>query len=177
MEVKDILERLKRLDEDAELLFEDDIEFKCYIVGGGALMIMGYALRATHDIDILEVIPSSLRSLFNKYDMNCDVAAYSDNFPLGYEERAKKIDILTYKITFYTLSLEDLVISKLCTTRYEQDKTDIESPKVISELNWDELEKLAISLKASMLSSMSYDNFYYNYCNYVERFKNEKINT
>ena len=171
MEVKDIIERLLRLDEDVELSFPEDIEFKCYIVGGGALMIMGYVLRATHDIDVLEVIPGSLRKLFLKYDMNCDVAAYSDNFSLGYEERAKRIDIKTYRIQFYTLSLEDLVISKLCTTRNEQDKTDIEAEKVIKEINCNELERLAGTMKSSMLSSINYENFYYNYRNYVERFR------
>ena len=171
MKAKDIIERLIRLDEDVELSFPEDIMFKCYIVGGGALMIMGYVARATHDIDILEVIPGSLRKMFSKYDMNCDVAAYSDNFPLGYEERAKRIDIKTHRIEFYTLSLEDLVISKLCTTRNAQDKTDIETENVTTKINWDELERLANSMKSSMLSSINYENFYYNYRNYVERFR------
>lgn len=176
MKVEDIFERLYRLDEDAELTFSDDVEFKCYIVGGGALMIMGYALRATHDIDVLETIPKSLQELFSKYNMNCDVKAYSDNFPLGYEDRANKVDIDTVKISFYTLSLEDLVISKLCTTRYEQDKTDIESERVVKSIDWEKLEKLANTMKSQMLSLTNYENFYYNYQNYVKRFKYEEIN-
>ena len=90
MQLQDILERLERLDEDIELTFDDDTEFKCYIVGGGAFMIMGYAMRSTHDIDVLEAMPKVLQSLFKKQDMNCDVMAYSDNFPLGYEERARQ---------------------------------------------------------------------------------------
>lgn len=53
-------------------------------------MIMGYSMRSTHDIDVLEAMPKVLQSLFKKCDMNCDVMAYSDNFPLGYEERARQ---------------------------------------------------------------------------------------
>ena len=33
---KEIIERLYRLDEDAELTFSENVDFKCYIVGGGA---------------------------------------------------------------------------------------------------------------------------------------------
>jgi len=176
MKLEEIIERLYRLDEDAELTFSDDVEFKCYIVGGGALMIMGYALRTTHDIDVLETIPNSLQELFAKYNMNCDVKAYSDNFPLGYEDRANRVDIDTVKITFFTLSLEDLVISKLCTTRYEQDKTDIESERVIKAIDWIKLENLASSMQSQILSPSLYETFCYNYQNYVKRFKDEEIN-
>ncbi|MBD5552588.1 MAG: hypothetical protein HDQ96_15710 [Lachnospiraceae bacterium] len=175
MRVDDILERLIRLDEDAELMFSPDIEFKCYIVGGGALMIMGYIIRATNDIDILETMPDLLQDLFKKYNMNNAVISYADNFPSGYEARAKKVDINTTKIEFYTLSLEDLVISKLCTTRYMQDTSDIESEKVISELNWIKLEELADGMKNTMISKMNYEGFRYNYQNYVRRFRNARI--
>lgn len=171
MQLNDIIDRLQRLDEDVELTFCDDTEFKCYIVGGGALIIMGYVLRSTHDIDVLETLPKTLQSLFAKYNMNCDVAAYGDNFPLGYEDRAIGVAIKTYRVKFFTLSLEDLVISKLCTTRHEQDDTDIESEKVINSINWDMLDCLAQSMRNSMISSQNYTNFVYNYNQYVRKFK------
>lgn len=171
MQLNDIIDRLQRLDEDVELTFVDDTEFTCYIVGGGALIIMGYALRSTHDIDILETMPATLKLLFSKYNMNCDVTAYSDNFPLGYENRAKLIDIKTYRVKFYTLSLEDLVISKLCTTRHEQDDTDIENEKIINSINWELLDDLAMSMRNSMISSQNHENFIYNYNQYTRRFK------
>ena len=174
-QLQDILERLERLDEDVELTFDDDTEFKCYIVGGGAFMIMGYSMRSTHDIDVLEAMPKVLQSLFKKYDMNCDVMAYSDNFPLGYEERARQVKLNTYRVKFYTLSLEDLVISKLCTTRHEQDDTDIESEKVVNSINWVVLEQLAQSMSNTMISSQNYENFWYNYSKYVRRFRDACI--
>jgi hypothetical protein len=177
MKVNDIEERLLRLDEDADLLFPKDIDFICYIVGGGALMLMGYISRATHDIDILETIPNDLNYLYEKYDMNSLVSAYSDNFPQGYEKRAIKLKLPTKRISYYTLSLEDLVISKLCTTRYSQDIVDIQNKNIINSLDWKLLSKLASELKTTMISSLSYDSFYSNYKEYVRRFCNEKIDT
>lgn len=35
MNIDEIKDRLIRLDEDAELTFSENHEFKCYIVGGG----------------------------------------------------------------------------------------------------------------------------------------------
>lgn len=158
-----------------ELLYPDEnIDFRCYIVGGGALIIMGYILRATHDIDVIYAIPNFLKELFNKYDMNCEVSAYEDNFPIGFEERANKIPLNTSKVVFYTLSLEDLVISKLCTTRGEQDIIDITSPNIIKDIDWQKLRKLGQSMEYSMISSMNYENFRYAYNDYVRRFNHEE---
>ena len=171
MNTEEIKDRLIRLDEDAELTFGEEINFKCYIVGGGALILMGYIIRATHDLDVLEIVPKQLKPLFEKYDMNTDVMSYYDCFPQNFEKRANYIDLPTNKIQFYTLSLEDLVISKLCTTRGGQDITDINSQKIISSIDWEVLARLAESMKYSMLSSVGYDNFIFNYNEYVRRNK------
>lgn len=170
----EILERLLLLDEEAELVFPEDISFSCYIVGGGALLLMGYISRSTHDIDILETVPNQLNKLFCKYDINSNVSAYYMNFPVDFEIRAQKININTNKVTFYTLSLEDLVISKLCTTRYSQDIDDIENEKVINSINWETLDKLAHQMEYTILSTLDYENFICNYKSYVGRFRNEE---
>lgn len=171
MNIDEIKDRLIRLDEDAELTFSENHEFKCYIVGGGALILMGYIVRATHDLDILEVTPKQLSSLFNKYDMNTAVVSYYDFFPQGFEDRAVKIDLPTRKIKYYTLSLEDLVISKLCTTRGEQDILDINNELVVNNINWDILNKLADTMKNTIMSSPQIEMFQYNYNDYVRRNK------
>lgn len=163
MKLDDIKDRLLRLDEDAYLLFGENIKFKCYIVGGGALMIMGYITRATHDIDVLQAVPNMLQELFAKYDMNCSVKAYMNNFADGYEERAERICLDTQSISFYTLSLEDLVISKLCTDGRDKDYKDIESDKIVNAINWERLEELAKNVKNNMFSSIAIENFENNY--------------
>lgn len=167
MKKDELIQRLMDLDLDAQLTFLDDTTFKCYIVGGSALAIMGYTIRSTHDIDVLERYPKEISSLFNKHDMNMDVVAYLDSFPTGYEERACLIDIPTEKVKFYTLSLEDLVIAKLCTTRGKQDIVDIDSESVIKDIDWERLESLANLLRNNKISGI--DNFDYNYKEYKDK--------
>ena len=58
-----------------------------------------------------------------------NVNAYRINFPENYLERIVKVNIPTKKVNFYTLSLEDLVVSKLCAMR-GKDIEDIENELV-----------------------------------------------
>ena len=53
---EDLMERLARLDEDADLLFDDDRRFRMIIVGGSALILLETITRATLDIDALDEI-------------------------------------------------------------------------------------------------------------------------
>lgn len=167
MNREELFERLYDLDRDAQLTFSNDSHFKCFIVGGSALVLMGYSVRATHDIDILEKYPAEISSLFAKYDMNTSVVAYYDSFPSDFEDRAVKIDIQTKMVEFYSLSLEDLVISKLNTTRGEQDITDINNLGIVNFLNWELLELLANKLINEKVSGV--DTFRYNYKEYIRR--------
>ena len=137
LDLEELNGRLLRMDEDDQLTLDDENKYYCYIVGGGALILMWYISRATHDLDIINV-PPSLISLLSKYDMNTSVSAYMDSFPDDYLMCAVKIDISTQKINFYSLSLEDLVISKLCSSRYK-DIRDITSETVVSAIDWDQL--------------------------------------
>ena len=66
---EDLLERLARLDEDVDLLFDDDRQFKMVIVGGSALILLETITRATLDIDALDVSPEIV-DLLEKYDIN-----------------------------------------------------------------------------------------------------------
>lgn len=74
--IEDIKDRLLRLDEDASLLFGGDDRFICIIVGGSALILLGYLTRATHDIDML-CTPSELLELLEKYDMNTNAHTWT----------------------------------------------------------------------------------------------------
>lgn len=50
----DLIERLELLDEEASLRFDSDQRLHLIIVGGGALVLMEYIARGTHDIDALD---------------------------------------------------------------------------------------------------------------------------
>lgn len=60
----EIEERLLRLDEDASLLFDGEGRFACILVGGSALILLGYISWATHDIDLLQT-PQELLGLLS----------------------------------------------------------------------------------------------------------------
>jgi len=65
----DILVRMKRLDLRANEVFEGDGRFRIVIVGGGMLVLRGYIVRSTDDIDVLEA-DGRLFELMELYDMN-----------------------------------------------------------------------------------------------------------
>lgn len=168
----DLIERLRRLDEDADLIFDDDQRFRMVIVGGSALILLEAVSRATHDIDALDVSPQIL-GLLEKYDINTNVGTYINNFPYNYDDRLVPIPVGGHRIDFYTASLEDIVIAKLCSYR-ETDVQDIISDGVLKALDWDKLEHLATAedeAKASALNSFRYADFKASYDEYVERWK------
>jgi hypothetical protein len=164
----DILKRMYDLDEEAFATFDVTGRLTVVIVGGSALILLNYLPRATDDVDVLR-LDSELSELIVKYDMNTRVSAYMDNFALNYEDRLVHVwsGLL---IDFYTASLEDIVIAKLCAARPD-DWDDLEF--VADKVNWDILEQLAKDdgeLKSSILNDRRYKDFLYDYENYVRRF-------
>lgn len=167
---EDLLERLARLDEDADLLFDDDREFKMVIVGGSALILLETITRATLDIDALEVSPE-ITGLLEKYDINTRVATFSSNFPYNYDERLVPVPINSRRIKFFTASLEDIVVAKLYSGR-ATDVQDIIDPNVLAAIDWERLEHLAtdeFEAKASALNPYRYREFLDSYKTYKER--------
>ena len=99
--------------------------------------------------------------------------AYIDNFPYNFQDRLQPLPFGGTKVQFYTPSLEDLVIAKLCSFR-DTDKADVESEAVRNSLDWDLLEHLATDedeLRASILYDWRYRDFYIRYQAYVERWR------
>lgn len=165
----ELIDRLLRLDEDAYLQFDDDMEYRCVIVGGGALVLMNFFTRVTHDIDVLDYAPRQLRELMERHDINASVQAHNDCFPPEFEKRIVPLDIGARKIKFFTLSLEDLVISKLCAGR-EKDIRDITEGRVLSSLDWTKLEELAQEIKGYLLSDREVSEFTGRYLDYKGRY-------
>lgn len=172
MQKDDLIERLCRLDEDADLLFDDNRRFQMIIVGGSALILLDAISRATHDIDAVNA-PLEIRGLLDKYDINCRVMTYINNFPYNYEDRVVRLPIEGNKIDFFTASLEDIVIAKLFSNR-DSDARDLESESVIAKLDWNILDRLAndeYEVRNNALNERCYLDFKYNYDEYVRRFR------
>ena len=141
------------------------------VVGGSALILLNSISRATHDIDAINV-PRDLIDLLDKYDINTQAETYINNFPYNFETRLVPIEMETRKIRFYTASLEDIVIAKLCSVR-DTDRSDLVEETILRTLNWELLDYLATDedeLKASILNDWRYADFKANYDDYVRRF-------
>jgi len=166
---EELQERLELLDADATLLFNDKDKYYVYIAGGCALILTGYTSRATSDIDVIDAT-RVLYELFRKYQMNGHISAYVNSFPYNYEDRVKLI-WSGEKIDFYSVSLEDVVISKLCAFR-PPDKDDLKA--VAKYVDWDKLEELASDedeLRTLKMNDRQYFFFKEAYKEYVEEFK------
>jgi len=164
------LERLARLDEDADLLFDDDRQFKMVIVGGSALILLETITRATLDIDALDVSPEIV-GLIEKYDINTRVRTFVNNFPYNYDERLVPVPMNSRRIQFFTASLEDIVIAKLYSGR-AKDIQDIIDPNVLAAIDWKVLDHLATDeseAQASALNPYRYREFLDSYRIYKER--------
>lgn len=170
LQYEDLLERLRRLDEDVALIDDSDFRYRMVIVGGGALILMHYLTRVTHDIDALGA-PQAIYHLLAKYDINTQATAYEDSFPYNYEDRLVPLPIQGKKIDFCAASLEDVVIAKLHSNR-DTDLHDIEQPAVLKALNWNLLDRLAQAddeAQASALNMRRHQEFLLSYQEYRKR--------
>ena len=99
-----------------------------------------------------------------------NVNAYRINFPEDYLDIIVEVNIPTTKVKFYTVSLEDLVVSKLCGMR-GKDAEDIENKPVYKDLNWDLMDELIEEVCYGMLNDFDVNALKANYENYKERFR------
>lgn len=166
---EEIIERLIQLDKDVALLDNSADVYTCVIVGGSALVLMNKIYRSTHDIDSINA-SAQIQPLLEAYNINMNVNAYLLNFPDGYLERIEPVDIQTKKVRFFTASLEDLVVSKLCSMR-EKDVEDIENELVYNSLDWSLMDNLIEDVCYGMLNEYDERLLRDNYANYKERFK------
>lgn len=165
----DIIKRLLQVDKDMCLLDSSSDIFTCVIVGGSALVLLDKIYRSTHDIDSIDA-SNEIKPLLDAYNINMNVNAYRVNFPDNYLDRIIKVDIPTTKVNFFTLSLEDLVVSKLCSMR-EKDIEDLENELVYKSLNWELLDELIEDVCYGLLTDYEVNILRENYKKYKEDFK------
>lgn len=167
----EILKRLMQIDSDMALIDTTPDIYTCIIVGGSALVLMQKIHRSTHDIDSINA-SNEIKPLLESYNINMNVRAHCTNFPESYLDRIVIVDIPTTKVKFYTVSLEDLVVSKLCAMR-NKDIEDIETQAVYSDLNWNLLDNLVEEVCYGMLSDYDVTTPKEHYKNYKEKYKCE----
>lgn len=171
MQREEILRRLSSLDREASIVLGRQKHYKMILLGGSALVLQRWVSRSTIDIDAVSV-PQDLIELMGKYDINMRAEAFFDHIPYNYEDRLVPLSVGGKVIDYYTLSLEDLVVTKLCSIR-DTDWRDTEEKSVINNLDWNLLETLATNpdeLQASIGSDREYSEFLGRYHNYKEKY-------
>lgn len=166
MNKQELISKLKKLDEEISMVIPSDEKIIITIVGGGALILQGFLNRITLDIDIIDVYSNVLYPILEKYDVNCRSNAFIDCVAEFYYKRLVKIDIETKVVDYYSLSLEDIVIMKLHSSR-KKDYVDIRTDEVIKNINWNLLEDIISSGEADVsFNSRRYKEFLDRYNEY-----------
>lgn len=153
MNKHDLVERMLELDRIVTDLYPN-MNFNCVIVGGGALLLKDVIKRSTLDVDVLEV-SKEVEELFAEFDFNTRVKAVMDCFPYNYEDRLELYETHSKSINYYTLAIEDLIVSKLYAYR-EKDIEDLKKIKEGNKYNIDLLEKVVLESKKSALTERRY---------------------
>ena len=152
-------ELLLEIDEEVELEVGLGKRHSVVIVGGAALLLADLTGRnATHDVDVLRVSEAIQGFLARHRQLNTQVQVYADRLPKGFEGRLVRIPLETTVIDFFRPSVEDLAVMKLYSWR-KQDQIDLTSPKLLAELDFDQLDHLVYDeneAKASSLTSLVY---------------------
>ena len=120
-----ILDRLEQLDDDLLALYPDKGPFDIVIVGGSAIVLRELAPNKTMTVDIDALrTAAELEGLLARYDINTHVDTFRFQFPANFEERLVRFSFTGAMLSVFTLSNEDLAITKLVAWR-EQDKQDL----------------------------------------------------
>lgn len=171
MDKNELLDKLIALDEEVSMAYPGENRIIMTIVGGGALLLQGYLNRVTLDIDLIDVYYPVLTPILDKYDVNYRSNAFSDCLAENYSSRLVKVDLQTKIIDYYVLSLEDLVIMKLFSTR-GKDQKDIREQEVIDNLNWNKLDEIISSGEVDIsFNERRYKEFLSKYKEYVKECK------
>ena len=171
MNKNELISKLVALDEEVSMVLPNDERINMTIVGGGALILQGYLNRITLDIDLIDIYYPILMPILEKYDVNCRSNTFVDCLAENYTSRLVKVNLSTKIIDYFTLSLEDLVIMKLFSTR-GKDHQDIREKGIIEKLNWGLLDSIISSGEVDVsFNERRYKEFLSRYHEYVEECK------
>jgi hypothetical protein len=130
---------------------------KVYVGGSAALIIPGYLSRQTQDVDIVDELPTEIRSQHKLLDAlqqryRLQIAHFQSHYlPSGWQNRAHFLDSFGL-LTVYLVDAADIFMSKLFSNR-TKDLDDLRA--LAPQLERDALVKRFRDTTASMLASES----------------------
>ena len=137
-----VLQRLAQLDNDLLALYGVYRRFEITITGGSALVLLDLLPdeRFTTDIDVLET-SNEIKGLLERYDMNMDVSTFMYKYPENWRKRRQPVLYGGQVLEVYTLSNEDLAITKLLAWR-RADKIDLANMLAAGNIDVDKLKDI-----------------------------------
>lgn len=142
----ELLARLEQLDGDLFALYPDKEPFDLVVVGGSAIVLRDLAPAKTQtlDMDVLKTA-AELEGLLARYDINTNVDTFRFKFPSGYMDRLVAIPFDGAMLHVYTLSNEDLAITKLLAWR-PQDQEDLQGMLEASNIDLNALDEIVSTI-------------------------------
>ena len=137
-----IVQRLIQLDNDLLALYGVSRRFEITITGGSALVVLDLLPdeRFTTDIDVLET-SNEIKELLDRYDMNMDVSTFMYKYPENWSERRQAVLYGGQILDVYSLSNEDLAITKLLAWR-QTDRIDLSNMLAAGNIDMDKLKAI-----------------------------------
>ena len=140
------LKRLRQLDEDLLSVYGTCDRFEVVIVGGSAIMLRNLAASKayTMDIDVLSAA-KEIESLLARYDMNMHVSTFLYQYPENWEKRKVRIPFEGDVLDVFTLSNEDLAITKMLSWR-ERDQGDVKGMVEAGNIDFKKLDAILLDI-------------------------------
>ena len=142
---EDVIKKLAELDFELEdVLLSDKLEF---VIFGGTALLLWSDSRVTGDIDVVminEFSSEKVTELLSKHNVNNRIEKVMEIPPASeFLPRAKKINVPFRNIRVFLASVEDLIISKLFSSRQsDRDEKDLIEYNFLDEADKDKLWEL-----------------------------------
>ena len=126
-----------------------DLRIRMEIVGSSSLMMNRVNVGLTEDIDVIRISRIIDETLLKKYDMNTRVVAMENYLPYNYQDRLIKLDMNTYIIDYFHLSLEDAIVAKIVAARAKDD-FHLQTKSIAKNVDWKQLKICMEEMKLSL---------------------------
>jgi hypothetical protein len=140
----EVIENLVLADQYIGTLFPDMKNLKLVITGGASFLLKGYESKFTLDIDTISDLDLNIQEYLESFGIN-NAAREISKISKTYSSRLLKLNSKCKILQVYFLSHEDLILTKLNRSSYD-DLFDITSSGILDSCDLELLEKIALEM-------------------------------
>lgn len=140
----EVVENMVLADKYIGKLFPDMEHLKLVIIGGASFLLKGYESKFTLDIDTITELDANVREYLESFYIN-NAAKDVSKISKTYQSRLLKVNCKCKILNVYVLSHEDLILTKLNRSSYD-DLYDITSSGILDSCNLELLEQVALEM-------------------------------